>query len=121
MGDLVIIFIVAAGLFFGVRATIKHMKGQGGCCGGGKVPKMAKKTLNGKKIAEKILSIEGMHCENCKSQVERQINRIDGAAADVNLRKHIAVVSMERMVSDEELVTAVEKAGFKVSGIRIKE
>lgn len=121
MGDLVIIAVVAVGLVFGVRATIKHMKGQGGCCGGGKVPKAAKKTLKGKKIGEKIVSIEGMHCENCKSRVERQLNWIEGAAARVDLRKKRAVVSMERMVSDEELKEAVEKAGFKVNSVEFKE
>ena len=119
MGDMVIILIVAVGLFFGVRATIKHMKGQGGCCGGGKVPKAAKKTLSGKKMGEKVVSIEGMHCDNCKNSVEKQLNRIDGAVAAVNLRKKTAVVSMSRMVSDEELKAAVEKAGFTVTGIQV--
>lgn len=32
-----------------------------------------------------------------------------------------AVVSMERMVSDEELKEAVEKAGFKVNSVEFKE
>lgn len=118
MGDLVIILIVSVGLFFGVRATIKHMKGQGGCCGGGKVPKAARKTLKGKNIGKKVISIEGMHCQSCKNSVERQLNRIDGAAAEVNLKKRTATVSMERMVSDEELKAAVEKAGFAVTGIQ---
>ncbi len=121
MGDLVIIAAVAVGLIFGVRATIKHMKGQGGCCGGGKVPKTAKKTLAGKKIGEKIVTIRGMHCENCKNSVERQLNWIDGAAAKVNLRQNRAVVAMDRMVSDEELTAAVEKAGFGVERIEFKE
>ena len=115
MGDLVIILIVAVGLIFGLRATIKHMKGQGGgCCGTGSVPKAAKKTLKGKEIAKKVITIEGMHCENCKNRVERQINRIDGAVAKVNLRKHTAVVSMERPIDDEELKKAVEKEDYKV-------
>ena len=121
MGDLVIILIMAVGLVFGVRETIKHMKGQGGCCKGGSVPKVPKKSLKGRKVAEKVIKIEGMHCENCKNSVERQLNRIDGAAAKVDLKKNIAVVSLERMASDEELKAAVEKAGFKVTDIQIQK
>lgn len=121
MGDFVIIAVVAVGLVLGVQATIKHMKGQGGCCGGGKVPKPAKKTLKGKKVGEKVVYIEGMHCDNCRAGVERQLNWIDEAAAKVNLKKKTAVVSMERLVGDEELKAAVEEAGFQVSKIKFKE
>jgi len=117
VGDLVIILIVAVGLFFGIRETIKHMKGQGGCCKGGSVPKPKKKVLSGTVVAKKILMIEGMHCENCKNSVERQINQINGALAKVDLKKQTAAVSMDRMISDDELKAAVEKAGFKVNEI----
>lgn len=120
MGDLVIILIVLVGLVFGVRATIKHMKGQGGCCGTS-VPKATKKTLKNKKAAEKIITIEGMHCQNCKNSVERQLNQIDGAAAKVNLKKQIATVSLEYMIDDEKLKAAIEKAGFSVTDIQLQK
>lgn len=114
MGDLLIVAVVAAALVFAVRGAIK--RGRNGCCGGGG-NLAVKKTLEGEKIGEKILFIEGMHCENCKNSVERQINKIAGAVAKVDLKKKIAVVSMSRMVEDEELRAAVERLDFKVTGI----
>lgn len=120
MTDLVILIIIAVLLFFAVRGSISHAKGEcGGCCGTCARP--VKKKLEGKKIAEKTVAVEGMHCENCRNTVERAINRIDGAAAKVNLKKNTAAVSMSRMVSDEELTEAVERAGYKVTKITCKE
>ncbi len=115
MGDFIIILVVAAALFFAVRGMIR--RGKNGCCGGS-VPKTPPKKLEGEKIGEKIVIIEGMHCENCKNSVERQINRIDGASAKVDLKKNRAVVSMSRMIGDDELIRAVERADFKVVEIQ---
>lgn len=117
MGNIIVIAILLVIAFFAVKSTMKHFKGEGGCCGGCsdcEDAKPKKKKLKGAKIAEKVIKIEGMHCEHCKRAVEEEINKIDGAAASVNLRKNIAVVSMEREIADEELKAAVERAGFQV-------
>ncbi len=117
MGDFIIIAVVAVALVFAVRGMVK--RGKNGCCNGGGSVAM-KKTLEGEKVGEKVLSIEGMHCENCKNSVERQINKISGAVAKVDLKKKIAVVSMSRMVEDEELRGAVERLDFKVTKIECR-
>lgn len=118
MGNLIVIAVLLVIAFFAVKSTTKHFKGEGSCCGGGcsdcEGAKPKNKKLEGEKIAERVLRIEGMHCEHCKNAVEQEINKIDGAAAKVNLRKNTAVVSMEREIADEELIAAVERAGFKV-------
>jgi copper chaperone len=80
-----------------------------------------KKKLAGEVIATKIIRIEGMHCENCKNTVEKYINQIDGASAQVNLKKNIAVVQLDRPVEDTDLRTAVARAGFTVVGIEQME
>lgn len=121
MENVIIIIVLCVALFFAIRSSLKHFKGEGGCCGGGPDIKPEKKKLENQKIAEKVISIEGMHCDHCKNTVERYINDIEGAVAKVNLRKNIAVVSMDRKISDEELKLAVEKAGFKVINIENKE
>lgn len=121
MGDVIIIIILCIAVFFAMRSSLKHFKGEGGCCGGGSDIKPDKKKLDNDKIAEKVIRIEGMNCDHCKNTVERYINDIDGAVAKVNLRKNIAVVSLDRMVSDEELKVAVEKAGFTAINIENKE
>lgn len=114
MGDIIIILVVAVALILAVRGMIS--RGKNGCCGGS-VPKTPKKSLSEPVLGEKIVAIDGMHCENCKNSVERQINRIDGAAAKVNLKKNVAVVSMSRQIPDEELIQAVERAGFKAVSV----
>lgn len=108
---LVIVIVVAA---LALRSSIGHFKGEGGCCdtGGGTLPDT--KELEGAKIGEKKVRIEGMHCENCKNRVERAINRIDGAVARVDLKKKTAVVSFDRNVSDDEIRKAVEELDYRV-------
>lgn len=46
------------------------------------------------------------------------MNEIDGAAANVNLKKKQAIVSLERNISDEQIRSVIEKAGYKVVDIR---
>ena len=55
------------------------------------------------KIGEKVIQIEGMHCDHCKQSVTSELNKIDGVAAKVKLKKNRAVVSFDRPVDDEAL------------------
>lgn len=118
MENVIIIGVIVVLLLLGIRSSIKHFKGEGGCCGGGSstVKKQRKKLKN--VIAKKIVIIEGMTCDHCKNRVEKSINDMDGAAAKVNLGKKEAIVSLEKDVSDEQIKTAIEKAGYKVVEIR---
>ena len=108
---LVIVIVIAA---LALRSSIGHFKGEGGCCDTGGTILPDTKELEGAKIGEKRVRIEGMHCENCKNRVERAINRIDGAVAKVDLKKKTAVVSFDRDISDEEIRRAVEELDYKV-------
>lgn len=117
MENAIIIGIIVVFILIGIRSGIKHFKGEGGCCGGGSsVKKKPKKLKN--VIAKKVVIVEGMTCEHCKDRVERCIDAIDGAAGKVNLKKKEAVVSLEKEVSDEQIRTAIEKAGYQVAEIR---
>lgn len=117
MENIVIVAVIAAVFVLGIASGRKHFKGEGGCCGGGSVRIRKKLT---KVIGQKTVVIEGMMCENCESRVERFINEIDGAAARANYKKKVAVVSLEKNVSDEAIRAAVEKAGYRVTEIRPK-
>ena len=118
MGDIIIIGIIVVLVVIGFRSTKKHFKGEGACCGGGSAPmKVPEKKLS-QVIGTKTVLVDGMTCEHCKAWVEKAINGIDGASAKVDLKKKQAVVSMEREISDEEIGTAVEDAGYKVREIR---
>lgn len=118
MGTAIILIVILAVVLVAVRSSMKHMKGEGGCCGGGGDEEVVEtKVLKGEKIGEKIIHIEGMHCDHCKNSVEKSINEIDGAVAKVNLKKNIAVVSMDREVPEDDLEFAVRRVGFKVVSI----
>lgn len=114
MSNLIIIAIILVMVVYGAMATMKHFKGQGGCCGGGGTELRENKKLDGPKIGERVVKINGMHCEHCQNRVERMVNRIDGAVCKVNLKKNIAVVSYSKPVTDEEVKAMVEKAGYEV-------
>lgn len=121
MGTYIVTGVLVVVLLLACRGSLKHFKGEGGCCGGGSGTEKVKKKLGGAVTATKVIRIGGMHCENCKNSVEKQINAIEGAAARVHLHRKIAVVELDRPVEDAVLRAAVEKAGFEVKGIEVKE
>ena len=117
MATFIIVVILVVIAVLAAKNSMKHFKGEGGCCGGGSVPKTKRKKLEGSIVAKKIIYIDGMHCENCKNKIEKNINHIDGAVAKVNLKKNIAVVSMDRNISETELLEAVKQANYTVTKI----
>ncbi|MGY1653227.1 heavy metal translocating P-type ATPase [Geodermatophilus sp. SYSU D01119] len=58
------------------------------------------------------LSIGGMTCASCASRIERKLNRLEGVTATVNYATEKARVSYADGVVPEDLVAAVEKAGY---------
>ena len=116
MQDYIIIVILLAILMAAVLRAKKHFKG-GGCCGSGSNTIRDKKSLTGPKIGEKVLIVEGMHCENCEIRVENALNRLDGVMCKVNLKKKTATVSYSAEVPDELLKETVERLGYKVTAI----
>ena len=112
MDDIIIIIILAVLLAVGVYSTVKHFKGQSGCCGGGNIYIYNKKLKN--VIAKKTFIVEGMSCENCVARVTNTINDIPGVAAKVNLKKKEVVVSVEQETDDDVIIAAIEKAGYEV-------
>ena len=118
MANAIVVIVVIIIMLFAGKGAYKHLKGEGACCGGGSKPEIPKKKLDGQKLGEKTMKITGMHCENCVASVTRAINRIDGAAAKVNLKKGEAVVSYDREISNDELKKVVEDRGYHVVSIQ---
>lgn len=116
MSNYIIVAILAVLLYFGLRSSAKHFRGEGGCCGGGTY-KARKKKLN-TIISKKTFAVEGMSCQHCVNRVMEAVNSIDGASALVKLKKGIVIVSLEHPVSNEIIKDAIEKAGYKVTDIR---
>lgn len=116
MTNAIIVGLLIVCLIFGVRATIKHFKGEGGCCGGGSDVKIKPKKLD-RVIKQRTVIVEGMTCEHCRSRVESCLNELAGVSARVNLKKKTAIVSMETEVSDDVIRAAIEHAGYQVESI----
>lgn len=117
MENTIIICILLIIIVFAVLRTRKHFKG-GGCCGSGNSTVRSNKKLTDPKLGEKIVQIEGMHCENCQNSIENALNRLDGVVCKVNLKKKTAVVSYSKTVSDETVIEIIEKLGFTVVNIQ---
>ena len=115
--DHIIIAILACIVIIAILRALKHFKG-GGCCGSGGNTIRDKKSLNAPKIGEKVMTIEGMHCENCEIRVENALNRLDHVACKVSRKKKNAVISCSEEVSDEMLKETVERLGYQVTQIR---
>lgn len=117
MTDYVIVGILIILIVIGIRSSVKHFKGEGGCCGGGSAVKVKRKKLK-QVVKERTVIIEGMTCEHCKARAESRLNSLDGVSAKVNLKRKTAVVSMEKEVEDEEIKKAIENVGYEVIEIR---
>ena len=58
------------------------------------------------------LMIGGMTCGSCAARIENKLNRLDGVTATVNFATQKARVSVPDSVTHEDLVRAVEQAGY---------
>ena len=112
MENVIIIAIVVMAVAAGIRSTVRHFKGQGGCCGGGGYRPGRKKLP--KVLYQKTFRIEGMHCEHCKNRVEEVVNDIKGVAGKVSLKKGELTVSYAEDVSDELIKEKIERAGYRI-------
>lgn len=117
MDNVIIIVVLLVILVLALLRMKKHFKG-GGCCGSGSNTIRSTKKLTEPKIGEKVLTVEGMHCENCQARVENAVNRLEGVVCRVNLKKKTATISYSAEVSDEALKIAIEKLGYKVPRIQ---
>ena len=64
------------------------------------------------------LTIEGMHCASCASNVERSLKNVKGVkSVNIGIMTKKGFVEVEDNVKDEDLINAVKKVGYKVTGI----
>ena len=58
------------------------------------------------------LDITGMTCASCVGRVERKLGKLEGVTASVNLPLKSATVTAPDSVTDEDLLAAVDRAGY---------
>ncbi|MBP3807485.1 MAG: heavy-metal-associated domain-containing protein [Eubacterium sp.] len=117
VSTIVIVVILAVILFFAVKNSIPHFRGEGGCCGGSGKEKLIKPAKLERIIATKVIKIEGMRCENCNRRVQNALNQLDGVNAKVYGDRAEAVVKLGRDIDDIELEKAVTDLGYRVISI----
>ena len=67
-------------------------------------------------MSQILLDVEGMTCASCVSRVENKLNAVEGVEASVNLVTEKAAVRYDdERVSIEDLVRAVESAGYRAA------
>ena len=64
------------------------------------------------------LKVEGMTCASCVGRVERKLGKIEGVEATVNLPLESARVRVPESVTDEQILQAVDSAGYKARLVR---
>lgn len=116
---ILIVAVIAVLVIAGLKETIKHVKGEGACCGGGNTASDEEPTviLSGKIVTRMNVYIDGMHCMNCKNSVTRSLQKLDQVSAKVDLKKNMAYVESTRNVGDDEITFAIERLDFKVTRI----
>jgi Cu+-exporting ATPase len=70
---------------------------------------------------KKKITIDGMHCASCASNVERSLKKIPGVKeVAISLMTKKAIIEVDEKVSDMDLKNAVARAGYKTISIESK-
>ena len=117
LSTIVIVLILIVILFFAIKNSIPHFRGEGGCCGGNGKEKLVKPAKLENVIATKTVGIEGMRCENCHRRVQNALNSIDGVNAKVYGEKKQAVVKLGREIEDSEIEKVITGLGYTVTSV----
>lgn len=64
------------------------------------------------------LTIEGMHCASCASNIEKSVSKVSGVkSCSVSLMLKKGTVECEDNVNLEDIKKAVAKTGYKVTKV----
>ncbi|MBS6697019.1 MAG: heavy-metal-associated domain-containing protein [Collinsella sp.] len=116
--NLIVLAVIAVGMFFGLRRIVASTHGKS-CCSDGASGKKAKKVVvtdtdpSHYPYSDELL-IGGMICDGCAQNVENALNALDGVWATVTFADHTARVRSKRPVDRDTLETAVRGAGYYV-------
>lgn len=116
--NIVVLAVIAIGLFFGFRRIAASTRGKS-CCSDGASGKMNKRVVvtdtdeSHYPYSDELL-IGGMSCDGCAQNVENALNALDGVWATVTFADHTARVRSKHPIDREVLEGAVKDAGYYV-------
>ena len=103
--NLIVLAVIAVGMFFGLRRIAASTHGKS-CCSDGTSGKKAKKVV--------VVDTDASHCDGCAQNVANALNALDGVWATVTYADHTARVRSKQPVDRGVLETAVKDAGYYV-------
>ena len=72
----------------------------------------------GKKI-KKIVIIDGMMCEHCKAKLEKSLLELEEVVkVKVSLKDKMATIYSKNNISNDDIISAIEKLDYKVTSVR---
>lgn len=116
--NLIVLAVIALGMFFGLRRIAASTHGKS-CCSDGASCKKAKKAVvadtdeSHYPYSEELL-IGGMSCDGCAQNVTNALNALDGVWATVTYADHMARVRSKNPIDRDALEAAVKDAGYYV-------
>lgn len=116
--NIIVLAVVAIGMFFGLRRIAASTRGKSCCSDGASGRKVKKVVVSDTDESHYTYSDElligGMSCGGCAQNVENALNTLDGVWATVTFADHTARVRSKRPVDRDTLETAVRGAGYYV-------
>ena len=116
--NLIVLAVIAVGMFFGLRRIAASTHGKS-CCSDGASGKKAKRVVvadtdeSHYPYREELL-IGGMSCDGCAQNVANALNALDGIWATVTYAAHTARIRSKNPIDREVLEAAVRDAGYYV-------
>jgi copper chaperone CopZ len=119
--NIVIIALVAVGVFFGARRALGTATGKRDCCSGD--AKSSAKKFKNAHITDTDeshypyaadFSVAGMSCENCARNVTNALDSIDGTWATVDLEGRTAHVLSKNPIDAAAYKSVVSEAGYRI-------
>ncbi len=72
-----------------------------------------------KKRIKKVVTIEGMVCDHCKSKVEKALLELTTVTkVKVNLKDKTATIYSESNIDEHDIINAITKLDYKVINIK---
>lgn len=67
---------------------------------------------------KRVITIEGMVCEHCKSKVEKVLLELNGVSeVKVSLKDKTATIYLNNDVNKNDIINAISKLDYKVTNI----